>query len=362
MSTTRTRSTRSTTDKEDDSLLKSQTDDNQIYQTINSNHLNEPKSTPFNKSYFRTVGKSFWRRLPKTKPILYLLVLNLLQSYGFYIVSDYLRSELDQQSLEQSQQKYKNTAILVNCIKIGLPALFFPIGGILGDVYFGRYLMSLISLFISWIMYILLTLSSIISYYNTNTLAFDILIPVILLVVIGISDGIFEINWLTFGADQLINAPTDEVSSFIYNWYWCKNFSSVLAILTKTALYYFLSNYENVNQIATLLAVTVLSIALLMEQEVKKNFDVVNHKNSNPIKHICGVLFNAATSRPNHPFISAFRYGEDPPSGLEFAREYHGGKYSDENVEDVRSCGRVSLIILLLSGFSVTYAAVSLTF
>ena len=335
-------------DGEDDLLLSSNRRAN--YNSTNSDDISlsyelvhKPYRISTKKDAIRTIKLSFWRRLPKTRPILYLLFITLLQSYGFYIVSD----------LSKVSGSIIKHAVIVNGVKVGLPALFFPLGGFLGDVYVGRHLISHISLFISWSMYILLTVAFIIASYSSNITT----ILVILLVFIFISDGVFGINWLTFGADQLINAPTDEVSSFIYSWYWCRNFSSALAILTKFALIA-VTDIKIADQLSSLIAVASLSIAVLMDEAVKKNFDV-DRKNINPIKLICGVLHNAVTSRPNHPFISAFRYGEDPPSGLDYARQYHGGKYSDENVEEVRSFRRILPIILLLSGFSLTYAAVS---
>jgi hypothetical protein len=296
-------------------------------------------------SNLKAIKNSFWIRLPKNKQILYVLLLTLLQSYAFYMVSDGM---IGPQSLK----------VLVGVVSVGFPAIFFPLGGILGDVYIGRHRMSLISLFISWATYILLTISLIISYcsFPLHTIS-SIVLPLASLIIIGITDGIFRINWLTFSADQLINAPSEEIDAFIYYWYWSGNLGLLLASLTSLALT-FLADDQLILQLLSLISATALTAILLIDRAIKNQFEV-DRRNPNPIKHIFGVLCNAVVSRPKNLFISAFRYGEDPPSGLEFAREYHGGKYSDEQVDDVRSFAKIALIILSLSGFSATYAGVS---
>ena len=106
----------------------------------------------------------------------------------------------------------------------------------LGDVYVGRKLMSRICLFILWSLSIMLTINLTICYYvSKESVTFNVILPVIILVAIGIFEGIFEINLLTYGAGQLCNAPSEEVSSFIYLWYWSKNAGAVLGIFTDSA-------------------------------------------------------------------------------------------------------------------------------
>ena len=49
-----------------------------------------------------------------------------------------------------------------------------------------------------------------------------------------------------------------------------------------------------------------------------------------------------------------------PPSGLDFAaRECHDGKYTDEEVEDVKSCGHIFIMIVIISGYNAIYCSVS---
>lgn len=101
-----------------------------------------------------------------------------------------------------------------------------------------------------------------------------------------------------------------------------------------------------------------MTAALGLDKLAKRTFDI-DRMNSKVISQVCGVLYNAAKRRPRPAFISAFKYGEDPPSGLDYAREYHGGKYTDEQVQDIRSCGKILILVCCISGFSIAYTAVS---
>ena len=107
-----------------------------------------------------------------------------------------------------------------------------------------------------------------------------------------------------------------------------------------------------------MLSVTVLTVAIVFETCTSTLYDA-EHKNTNPVQLVCGVIYNSRQWCQPPPFRSAFRYGEDPPSGLDYARQHHGGKYTDEEVEDVRTFGRIMVFILSLSGYMIIYSAVS---
>ena len=65
----------------------------------------------------------------------------------------------------------------------------------------------------------------------------------------------------------------------------------------------------------------------------------------NPITHIVKVL--RYVRRHTVPVLrSAFTYGEGPPSRLDLAKERYGGPYTTEEVEDVKSFGRILLVLL----------------
>ena len=70
---------------------------------------------------------------------------------------------------------------------------------------------------------------------------------------------------------------------------------------------------------------------------------------TNPVKQIIKVLsFTAQHKQPVRP--SAFTYGELPRSRLDLGKERYGGSFTTEQVEDVKSFGRILLMLLTLFG------------
>ena len=69
----------------------------------------------------------------------------------------------------------------------------------------------------------------------------------------------------------------------------------------------------------------------------------------NPVKHIFKVL-KYARHRSQPVFRSAFTYGE-VPSRLDLAKNRYGGPFTTEEVEDVKTFGRILLVLISLFGF-----------
>ena len=69
----------------------------------------------------------------------------------------------------------------------------------------------------------------------------------------------------------------------------------------------------------------------------------------NPVKHIFKVL-NYAKHHSQPVFRSAFTYGE-VPSRLDLAKIRYGGPFTTEEVEDVKTFGRILLVLISLFGF-----------
>ena len=315
---------------------------------------------------WKVSSKNFLRRIPKSRVFFYTIIINVIQILSFYVVVQSIVDAILQMS---HQKKSHLIAGLVFGIQNGLPALFYPIGGILGDVYLGRHFISLLCMFIAFFFYSVLSFALALAYNVSEagiTTGFGVVVPLIALLLITASDGIFQINWLTFGADQLINSPSEEVSSYIYWWSWGKNLGFVLAVSINAAIaplsilpfsYPFMKNV--VPSIISFLSAVMIATAIFIDKSARKLYDR-ERINKDPVKQIFGVLHNAFTAKPKaSAFTSAFRYGEDPPSGLDFAREYHDGKYTDEEVEDVKSCGRIFIMIVIISGYNAIYCSVS---
>ena len=321
----------------------------------------------FSRPTTATMKRNFVNRCLTTWPVASILFLNFLGSFAFFGL---VQSSIFQAVFVNTPIANKDSGLLavinLQALTVG-PYVFYPIGGILADVYLGRHVSARICLLLVWAASAVFAVSAAIGNNllegNANHI-FVTWLPLACLVLYTIASGVFEISLFVFGGDQIFDAPSDTVSSYIY-WYWLtKNAGIFLGLLVHTgitALKPLDDGIAGVNFVPVLqpmLSVTVLTVAIVFDTCTSTLYDA-EHKNTNPVRLVCGVIYNSRQWRQPPPFRSAFRYGEDPPSGLDYARQHHGGKYTDEEVEDVRTFGRIMVFLLSLSGFMILYYAVS---
>ena len=186
---------------------------------------------------------------------------------------------------------------------------------------------------------IILSIIAVITYYilQTNSVDSYIMLSVISISIIlhqlGLS--LFEANAIQFGVDQLQFASNDETSKFVNWYYWALNILLLIpgVLIPHAPLGFFI-----------LLGICSLFCTCCKRHYVREPVGRVN-----PVKHIVKVL--RYVRRHTAPvFRSAFTYGEGPPSRLDLAKERYGGPYTTEEVEDVKSFGRILLVILSLFG------------
>jgi len=80
-------------------------------------------------------------------------------------------------------------------------------------------------------------------------------------------------------------------------------------------------------------------------------------KSGNPLSIVYRVLRFAATAkRPRYQ--SAFRIGEPPPSRINLAMRENGGRFSVEQVEDVKTFFRILLVLLSFFGYFAIFSQV----
>ena len=327
-------------------------------------------STPRRRVFLPTrrgLKQNFSNRcIPRSRTVMSILVLNFLGSYAFYgiVQSSVVRSVFKGTITNDTGL----VTVIQQALMVGIGYAFYPLGGILADVYIGRHRSVRFCLLLIWVASGLFAVSAAIGN-NLDSAAESVVrdifvtwLPMTCLVVYSAASGVFQISLLVFGGDQLLDAPSDTVSSYIYWYYWIKNLGQFFGTITYTGIAALkpldndIDTFNFVPVVQPVLSMVVLTVAIVFDTCTSMLYDA-EHRNSNPIWLICGVLRNSKQWRQPPPFKSAFRYGEDPPTGLDYARQHHGGKYTDEDVEDVRTFGRVVLFILSLSGFMMLYYA-----
>ena len=180
------------------------------------------------------------------------------------------------------------------------------IAGWIADVCFGRYKMMYVSTWFTWATLIVSTMSLVLARtvdsYTSNVHSY---VNGVLWVIIAVGYGGFQANVIQFGMDQLHDASTDEIASFIL-WHVWTYFSSgfviyiILGCLPK--------QYWIVWQLVMCIYLSIALSSMLMFN----HWLVKEPVTQNPFKLVYSVVKYAIKHK--HPECrSAFTYCEDEP-------------------------------------------------
>ena len=219
-----------------------------------------------------------------------------------------------------------------------------PIAGWLADAHTGRYKMIRWSFWIMWTATVIATASSVVVQFVDNFNTANTYIFKCLTVTISIGFGAYQANIIQFGIDQLNDASTTEITSFIL-WYAMTviNGGSIMDI----AFACLDTQYDTIRNLFVCLNITLALVSMLcfnhwlIKEPVKQN----------PFKLVYRVIRYAIKTK--HPRCrSAFTYCEDElPSRIDFGKNKYGGPFTTEQVEDVKTVLR--LIPLVIVGGAV---------
>ena len=314
----------------DDEVSFSDTTDCRSQSTV-SRHESSDSEITFCEHLKICCKPKYQPRKLKNKGAILILVWNFLVTTVFYYMQ------------YKSFEDYSNCSICNQLIPIpaGLVILF---AGWLADVYFERYKVLRWSIIIMWISSLLLTTTFVIEKIVTFTNYYQL----VFLASLGIGYGMFQANIIQFGIDQLTDASTDEIISFI-NWYVWSFISS--AAIIKYAFQCISPQYSFIAPLMLCVALSVVASSLFMCNKVLIKEPVTQ----NPFKIIYRVLKYAL----KHKYArqrSAFTYCEDDiPSRLDFGKSKYGGPFTTEKVEDVKTFFRALGLVLFVS---FTYAMI----
>ena len=228
-----------------------------------------------------------------------------------------------------------------NCSKcnwlIPIPGGFVMLfAGWLADAYFERYKVLRLSIIIMWISSLLLTTTFLVE----NIVTFTNYYQLVFLASLGIGYSMFQANIIQFGIDQLTDASTDEIVSFI-NWYVWSYTSS--ATIINFACQCTSPQYSFIAPMMMCVALSVVASSLFLWNKVLIKEPVTQ----NPFNLIYRVLKYAL----KHKYArqrSAFTYCEDDiPSRLDFGKSKYGGPFTTEQVEDVKTFFRAFGLVLI---------------
>ena len=213
----------------------------------------------------------------------------------------------------------------------GALALSAPIA-LVADIYLGRYKIIQYCIRLLWIAVIASNTIIALQYYAVKNAATYSILTVFTTIGVAGSAGII-VNSLHFGIDQLTDASSSEITSYI-SWYtWNFMLGCTTGVIFTNCLTHYISlSYFVLPLFCTL---SILSDCCFNHYLVKEPVT------SNPLKLIYHVLKYSVKNK--YPRLrSAFTYWEDKPySRIDLGKNKYGGPFTIEQVEDVKTCFRI---------------------
>ena len=291
---------------------------------INLQHISLQSGTTFTEQRVSCCKPNYQIRKLRNKGAIVLLVWNFL----LINVSHYLIVYV-----------HRPSGASIGTVAVGLT---LPFAGWLADVYFGRYRVIHWSMWIMWIGSMLATTSSVVAQLVDGYHKIFQEIQVAIFIIMAIGFGSYQANIIQFGLDQLQDASTTEIITFI-RWYVWTCFSSfTINIFTHQCIS---EEYHILGQTLVCISTTIaISSSFLVKTKLIKE-----PVTQNPFKLVYKVISYAIKNK--HPRCrSAFTYCEDElPSRIDFGKDKYGGPFTTEQVEDVKTFLRLLMIITISS-------------
>ena len=246
-------------------------------------------------------------------------------------------------------------------ILLAVAMMCYPLGGLLADVYFGRYKIiraSLIMIALSMLLALLEFVASTQFNISENSNVWKKIVHVVgggsafFALAIGLAG--FTSNIVQFGLDQLQDAPSNKLGAFVHMYVLADRIGyTAFATFYSIKQCYF--NFLDHPLLTKVIMYTLpggcfvaLSALLLFNCFTHRMFNKERVK-YNPYKTIFRILnFARKHKRPvGHP--SAFAYCDTfRPSRMDYAKERYGGPFTTSDVEDVKTFLKVFLMLTAL--------------
>ena len=254
--------------------------------------------------------------------------------------------------------------------------LTYPLLGWLADVYFTRYKFILLS-YITMIVGTIFMITTAIVFIEFNHARALFLLGGLSLGIGLIGMGLFESTAIQFGMDQMLEASSDQLSTFIHWYYWSCNIGRLILVYISIgvlAYYRFCTMVLDVEDISKMysalhpyyfdiacvavlfmgtLQLVCACVGLCLLVYYKKHFNI-DRTGEHPLKLIYKVLKYAWKHKcPENR--SAFTYWEeDIPPRIDLGKSKYGGPFTTEEVEDTKTFFSILLLLLSLFGFHLS--------
>ena len=267
----------------------------------------------------------------------------------------------------------------------GLVYISYPLIGLLADVKLTRYRMICLSCWVTFVSHLLLLLILLCiglpyNIYKNNALGIVLLIaaiPTTVSLIVG--KGMFESTVIQFGTDQMIEASSAQLSTFIHWYYWSLYVGDFCINIIITAFLGLLSDCHiplqdldsGIHNIfmewAFLVTVTILqcipccfTLLLLYLKKVKSYLNI-EPVGVNPVRKVIDVLKYAYHHKYPVKRSALSYYLNTYPSRIDLGKVQYGGPFTNEEVEDTKTVLRLSVLLFSLFGFHLSNNVFSTT-
>ena len=284
------------------------------------------------------------------------------------------------QSVPDNYSVSGNSAIVSVVVYSSIITLYSVLG-LFGDVFIGRYRLIQFSLWVQWISVLVSTFTTaLLSEYQFHT-RLQVLLYLIIYVIEMLGQSTFQVVAIQFGTDQLQEAPSELLSTFIY-WYFMIERLSILVyqwilyILYMSLVSSFGVTKTIIIKLGWNLFVAVwVSIMLIVKNYCMLNWfsirdrmpnDTLNEDPRSGKSNPYHLIYNVLRYAQKHKYPaqrSALTYWEDEiPSRFDLGKSKYGGPFTAEEVENVKTFFHLIKLLLSLSGVLFTLNSVDATF
>ncbi len=256
----------------------------------------------------------------------------------------------------------------------GIMYLLYPLCGWIADTYLSNFKAIKFSFFAALFSSLLTFLTSLYSLFNPSAHTSVVVFSSIsgLSGMLGL--GLYEANAIQFALNQMVEASSEQLSSFVYWYIWCTNVAPLFMYYFSLGILYSLNCIIEIEEIDHgvrkffFLFININSSLILILLLLNLSFALYYQKylyieeiKRNPLKTVIQVLkYSYRHKQPEH--TSAFYYWENKiPSRIDFGKSKYGGPFTYEQVEDVKTMFMLLLLILSLFGFHVSGNGFSLS-
>jgi peptide/histidine transporter 3/4 len=187
------------------------------------------------------------------------------------------------------------------------------------------------------------------SHYNGGGIALCLLIfsgMAFIVFVFGLAG--YRANFIQFGLDQLLEAPSTSLALFIHWVIWAENLGTLMVQSFSTSILCNSYGLQHFYFPLCGLLIALMLIFLFIILCFRRRWFYVEPKQLNPYKMVVKVL-NYARKHKYPVQRSAFTYCDNELSSrIDFAKERYGGPFTTEQVENVKTFFRILLVLLAL--------------